>query len=307
MRKILTVCLSCCGVGLVALVVLLVIVQVQARRLADTVVTERGIVFGTGGGQPLKLDLTRPKEGKGLFPALVLVHGGGWVGGGREDYRTFMEYFTREGIVCISVDYRLAPKDRFPAQLEDVKCAVRWLRANAARYHVDPNRIGALGGSAGAHLVAMLGTTAGDKRFEGSGGNPNQSSAICAMVCMSGAYDLSVGYRDSVQQKEQEGKSVRGMLEALLGAPLKGAEARYSTASPINYVSKKTVPTLLTHGTADPLVPIEQSELFYAKLKSAGVDLDYMRIDGGGHADFGKHPQEGIDRIVGFVRTHLLK
>jgi dipeptidyl aminopeptidase/acylaminoacyl peptidase len=84
-----------------------------------------------------------------------------------------------------------------------------------------------------------------------------------------------------VQQKEQEGKSVRGMLEALLGAPLKGAEARYSTASPINYVSKKTVPTLLTHGTADPLVPIEQSELFYAKLKSAGVDLDYMRIDGG--------------------------
>ena len=143
-----------------------------------------------------------------------MVHGGGWVGGDKESLRPFMNYFSQKGLVCISIEYRLAPKSTSPTQLADVKCAVRWLRANAANYHVDTSRIGALGGSAGAHLTALLGTTNGERKWEGSGGNPKQSSAISAMICMSGAYDLPMAYENSVHQKESEGKSVRGMLSS---------------------------------------------------------------------------------------------
>jgi acetyl esterase/lipase len=187
-----------------------------------------------------------------------------------------------------------------------VKCAVRWLRANAPKYNIDPNRIGALGGSAGAHLVALLGTTSGEKRWEGSGGNPDQSSAICAMVCLSGPYDLSLGYRDSVHQNSKEGGAVRGMLEALQGGPLEQKPAQYAAASPMTYASRDTVPALLTHGTADPLVPIEQSDLFYAKLKSAGANVELIRIEGAGHADFGPKPQEPLAKITTFVQKQLL-
>lgn len=289
-----------------ALALVLLLVVVQQIKAADNVMIETDIVYGKGGDQPLKLDVTRPKQGQGPFPALVFVHGGGWVGGKKEDFRNFMLPCTQKGIVCISMDYRLAPKSKFPAQIEDVKCAVRWLRANAAKYHVDPNRIGAFGGSAGAHLVALLGTTStGGKHWEGSGGNPEQSSAISMMVCLSGAYDLSLAYKNTVKQKPQEGGSVRGMLESFLSGPPDKKAALYREASPITYASKQTVPALLTHGTADTLVPIEQSDLFYAKLKSVGAKVELLRIAGAGHSDFGPKPQEPLDKVLAFVMKQL--
>ena len=306
MRKFLGVCLTCCLFGVMVLVVLAAIVRQKGSTPPAGVALETNLVYGKGGDQALTLDLTRPKEGQGPFPAIVFVHGGGWVGGDKESYHPFMFHFTQAGIVCITINYRLAPKNRFPAQIEDARCAVRWLRANAGKYHVDPHRIAAFGGSAGAHLVALLGTTNGSKRWEGSGGNPEQSSAICAMVCMSGPYDLSLGYLHSVRQNAQEGGAVRGMLEAFLGGTPEQREAEYRAASPMTYASKDTVPTLLTHGTADPLVPPEQSEVFYSKLKSLGVDVELIRLEGAGHADFGKHPQEAIARITAFVRKQLL-
>jgi hypothetical protein len=130
-------------------------------KVPDGVIFEKGITYGTAAGQALLLDLAKPKEGAGPFPALVLVHGGGWAAGDRSAYHAPMLAWAKLGIVCVSVDYRLAPQFKFPCQIEDVKCAVRWMRANAGKYHVDGDRIGALGGSAGAHLVALLGTTSG--------------------------------------------------------------------------------------------------------------------------------------------------
>lgn len=306
MRKLIAkgLTFSCCA--LMALILLLVVLAKQTGA-PPNVVLETDIVYGKGGDEALTLDLTRPKFGIGPFPALIFVHGGGWVAGKKEDFRPFMFPFTQQGIVCISVNYRLAPKHKFPAQIEDVKCAVRWLRANAAKYRVDPNRIGAMGGSAGAHLVALLGTTSGEKKWEGSGGNPEQSSAISAMVCMSGPYDLSLAYRDSVRQNTKEGGAVRGMLEAVMGGTLEQQAAQYTAASPITYAGKEAVPALLTHGTADSLVPIEQSDLFYAKLKSVGTEVELMRIEGAGHADFGPKAQEGLARITAFVQRQLLK
>jgi len=292
--------------AVIAFLVFIAIVRNAAQSPPANVALETNLVFGTGGKRPLHLDLTRPKQGTGPFPALVLVHGGGWVGGDKESLRSFMNYFSQQGMVCVSIEYRLAPKDTFPAQIEDVKCAVRWLRANADKYHVDPKRIGALGGSAGAHLVALLGTTNGVKKWEGNGGHAEQSSSICAMICMSGAYDLPMGYRNSVNQQEAEGKSVRGMLEAFLGGPPSKPNAQYEAASPLRCASKNTVPALLTHGTADPLVPIEQSEVFAARLKELGVDVEFLRLEGAGHADFGKKPQEALAHVAAFVHKHLL-
>ena len=277
-----------------------------AAEIPDTILVESGIVYGNGGDQPLLLDLARPKAGKGPFPAIVFVHGGGWKEGSRADFHDPMCYFSQKGIVCITIDYRLAPKYTFPAQIEDTKCAVRWLRANAKKYNIDTKRIGAIGASAGAHLVALLGTTAGDKRWEGSGGNPKQSSAISAMICISGPYDLALGYNHSTSQNANEGAAVRGMLESFLGGTLEKVAAQYRDASPISFVSKRTVPALLTHGTADTLVPIEQSDLFFQKLKDTGIDVDLMRIDGAGHGDFGKNPGDVLAKCETFVQKHLM-
>jgi len=306
MRRLIALGLTfsfCCAMALAAL---LVVVRKQGAALPADVVLETDIVYGRGGAEDLKLDLTRPRQGEGPFPAIVFVHGGGWVGGSKEDFRAFMVPFTQKGIVCISVNYRLAPKSVFPAQIEDVKCGVRWLHANAEKYHVDPKRIVAFGGSAGAHLVALLGTTNGTKLWDGSGGNAGQSSTISAMVCMSGPYDLSLAYRDSVHQNKQEGGAVRGMLEAFLGGNPEKRESPYRDASPMTYASKQTVPALLTHGTADPLVPIEQTEVFTAKLKSVGVEVEFMRIEGAGHADFGPKPEEQLNKVIAFVQKQLL-
>lgn len=278
----------------------------RAAKVPDNVVLETGLVYGQGGTEPLLLDLTRPKQGSGPFPALVFVHGGGWGAGSRDAFHPLMNFFSSAGIVCISVDYRLAPKHIFPAQLEDVKCGVRWLRAHAQEYHVDPQRIGAVGASAGAHLVGLLGTTAGQRQWEGKGGNPEQSSAIRTMVCLAGPFDLALGYQHSYRQPPQEGASARNMLQAFLGGAPGEAEARYRDASPVTHVSKKSAPALLAHGTKDTLVPIEQSEVFFKKLQDAGVEAELVRMEDGTHGDFGKHPEEVNARVVAFLRKHLL-
>lgn len=276
-----------------------------ANRVPDNVVLEPAIEFGKGGTEPLLLDLTRPKQGEGPFPALVLVHGGGWTAGSRNDFRFLMYPLTQAGFVCVSLDYRLAPKHKFPAQLEDVKCGVRWLRAHAKEYHVDPNRIGAIGGSAGAHLVGLLGTTAKERQWEGKGGNAEQSSAVKAVVCLAGPFDLPLAYSHSYRQRPQESAAVRNLLEGFLGGAPGEAESKYRDASPVTHVTKGSAPALLAHGTEDPLVLIEQSEVFYQKLKDTGVEAELVRMEGGKHGDFGKDPAMVNARVMAFLRKHL--
>ena len=141
----------------------------RAAELAvpETVVFERDIEFANPDSQHLHVNVARPKGGDGLRPAVVCIHGGGFRAGKRESYDRLCVTLAERGYVAITVTYRLAPAYPFPAAVLDCKAAVRWLRANAAKYHVDPARIGVTGGSAGGHLAQFLGVTAGVKEFEG--------------------------------------------------------------------------------------------------------------------------------------------
>src|SRR5579863_4442287 len=164
----------------------LVLGSTSLLRAADVVV-EKDIVYGKGGEKELKLDLARPEQSSGLLPAVVYIHGGGWQAGNRSAYGHEIEEAAKRGYVAVTVGYRLTDPDKqgkarnpWPDQIEDVKCAVRWVRANAEKYHIDPNRIGASGGSAGGHLSLMLGVMGGSHDFDGNGGNPGVSSKVQA-------------------------------------------------------------------------------------------------------------------------------
>jgi acetyl esterase/lipase len=261
--------------------------------------------YGNGGGKPLFLDLAHPKQANGPLPAVIFVHGGGWKGGARSEYHGPMLDLAKEGFVTVSIDYRLAPDHPFPAPLEDVKCAVRWVRANADKYNIDPNHIGAFGLSAGGHLVAMLGSTGNKKTWEGKGGNPKKSSAVQAIVCHAGIYDLPLAYEHSHTQNEREAKSLRGAMEALLDGPPEGHEAEYKKASPITYVHKKMPPVFLFHGAEDPLVPLEQAQRFEKRLRKAKVDVELLSIPGAGHNDLGPQPAVNFSQAADFLRQAL--
>jgi len=177
--------------------------------------------------------------------------------------------------------YRLTNESPFPACVEDVKCAVRWLRANAKKYNVDSERIGAYGNSAGAHLVAMLGLAGPDAKLEGDGPYQDQSSLVQAVCCSATPTDFS--------NWGESGRSFRGELTFLAG-PAETLAERKKQASPISYVSADAPPFLIVHGMADGTVPFSQGERFAKALEVAGAkDVTFMKFEGAGHGVFGQH------------------
>lgn len=233
-----------------------------------------GIVFGRGANTPLRLDMARP-EGEGPFPAIICLHGGGWVGGERQQMKGTIEAMARRGYVAISPDYRLAPQDRFPAQIEDCKTAVRWLRAHAQEYHIAPQKIGVFGFSAGAHLACLLGVTGKDDGLEGEGGNADQPSAVQAVVSFFGPTDFT--------QPIWSEKVIERHLKPFLGGTAEAKADVYRRASPLTYAGKNAPPFLFVHGTADDIVPIQQSEEMVKKLRQAGVSARLIAVVGEGH------------------------
>jgi acetyl esterase/lipase len=211
-------------------------------------------------------------------PGIVVIHGGGWLEGDRSSFASRkhgvpgnIEDFAELGFVAVTINYRLSGEAPFPAALEDCKCAVRWLRARAKEYNLDPKRIGAYGNSAGGHLAMLLGMVGKDAGLEGDGPDQEESSAVQAVASDSGPTDLLFQY--------QHGPLKEVVSKFMGGAPDGERAALYKKASPIHQIGKDTPPLLLIYGGADDQVPVETADRFVLALSRAGLkDVSYHRL-----------------------------
>lgn len=266
-------------------------------QVPDTVIVEKGIEYANPDDQHLQLNLARPKTGDGPFPAIVCIHGGGFRAGKRESYDGLIVRLAEQGYVAITVTYRLAPKYQFPAAVHDTKAAVRWVRANAAKYKIDPSRIGTTGGSAGGHLAQFLGVTAGVKEFEGDGGNPAESSAVACVVNVYGPSDFTKSYGKSVDAAE--------VLPLFLGGNLEKARKLHLKASPLYWVTPVAAPTLCIHGTLDKYVAHEQAVWLIDKMNAAGAEAELLTLEGAGHGFKGKDAETADKALMAYFNKKL--
>jgi acetyl esterase/lipase len=238
---------------------------------ADDVEEHRDIVYKTIDSIDLKLDIYNKVGHTGTAPLIIFVHGGSWSGGDKRDYKLYTIPFARKGYITASIQYRLSGVAKFPAQLLDVNDAIKFLKRNAADYHIDASKIILVGGSAGGHLV-LLSAYSNLDDFNKNGAD-GITAEVQGIVDIYGPTDITIeGVRDL--------KS----LEKLMGKSYDEAVAIYKECSPINYVSKNAPPTLIFHGTIDSLVPVAQSDVLNDTLTSLGVPVYYHRIDGWPHA-----------------------
>jgi acetyl esterase/lipase len=287
--------LACCATFLPLAVVL----PTVAAYAKPDIVLEKDIVYGKGGDTQLRLDLAMPKHGKGPFPAIVFLHGGGWRGGKRQQMDHFIQGAARLGYVGVTVSYRLVPAARFPAQIEDCKAAVRYLRANARKYKINPDRIGAVGFSAGGHLACLLGAADRSSGLEGSGGNAEQSSRVQAVVSFFGPTDFTT--RDWPADLE------KSVLVPFLGGTLAEKADTYKKASPITYATRDDPPFLFFHGTKDKLVPVDQSKRMAKKLQSVGASAKLVVFEGESHGFSDATNQKAMKQMLAFLAERLKK
>lgn len=242
---------------------------------ASPATLRKDIEYANVGGVHLTLDAYVP-EGLGPFPAAILVHGGGWVAGDKEQYITYIfQPLADAGFAWFSINYRLAPQYRFPADAEDVEQAIRWLAANAAKYNVDPKRIALIGESAGGHLVSFVGAR-------------NQAGArVAAVVSMYGIHDFV--------SASAAWKPIPTEVLQLFGIRAVDAESAplLVKASPVIYIKKDMPPYLLIHGSRDEDVPYDQSVEMCDKMKKAGAHCELITVDGAPHGmdHWESHPE----------------
>ena len=250
------------------------------------------------------MDLYLPEAGPTPRPLIVCIHGGGWAGGDKRVYAWLGEALARRGYAAACVTYRFAPVWRAPAQMDDVQRAVRWLRKNAARYGVDPERFGAIGGSAGGHLASYLALA--ETRDNSDTDLEKYSSRVQCVVDCYGPVDLVA----------MMGCASAPIVEGFVGKPLEGNEEVYRNASPHHLVKKDPPPFLIIHGTKDVgtargQVPMEQSVQFHRRLRRAGGDATLVEIEGAGHGFTGsgtnKYAQQALAAALRFFDGHLLK
>jgi len=266
------------------------------KRQDGQVRIEEHVVFGTGGGRDLHCDVFHPPvEGTGRV-GVLLVHGGSWKHGDRTQLRGYGILLARQGIVCVASEYRLSGEAKWPAQIHDVKAALRWVRANAERLGIDPERIVVSGNSAGAHLVLMLaglpsGELAGE--LEGDGGNPGVATHVAAVIAIYPPTEL------------RRGRHLDDAVSLLLGD--NATREVEQQASPIRYVHPGYPPTMLVHGNADEIVPVEASFAMYHALIEAGAKVELHVFDGEAHA-FDTNPALGrqvADLIALFIERKV--
>ena len=237
--------------------------------------------------QRLDLFLPEKREPGKKLPVLVFVHGGAWLAGDKTQGRGQIMPFVREGKCAgVSVGYRLSPEEKWPAQIHDCKAALRWIKAHAEEYHLDPDKIVVWGSSAGGHLVAMLGTSAGVPEMDGKiGPHTDKDTKVAGVIDFFGPTDVSKmdAQRLPNGQKHDSADSPESKL---LGAPVQTVPDKVKSANPLTYVDPTDPPFLMVHGDKDPLVPHGQSEILQAELRQAKVKEELYTVAGGGHGGF---------------------
>ena len=234
-------------------------------------------------GRVEKLDLYLPVRGPGPAPAVVMIHGGGWVGEDKAQPReqAICRALARAGYVCASVNYRLG-NGAWPTNLDDCKNAVRFLRVRAAEYGIDPARLAVLGCSTGGHLALMVGFTAGDAELEPAGPYPGVSSAVAAVVEMYGITDL-LTRQETAPDGRPTGRPKDVNAPRVLGATREADPALWRLASPVNHITPASPPVLILHGLADATVDHGQAEELDRALAAQGVPHELILLPGVGH------------------------
>jgi acetyl esterase/lipase len=264
----------------------------------NATVLEKGIVYAAPDGAELRLDIARPARG-GRYPAVIFLYGGGYAQGSRGAWAPELRLAAERGYVAVAIDYRLTnvleegrPKHTFPAQLHDAKCAVRWLRANAGKYALDPERIGVVGFSAGGNLALMLGLTGPADGLEGECGDPGLSSRVQAVVNLAGGVDLAMQHR-----------LYAAYMERYLGGGPEQVPDRYRAASPLTYVDGNDPPVLTLCGTRDGSLP--EQMLLEERMQQAGAEHTLLVVEGAGHNQYALVDFPRDNPLWSFLQAHL--
>jgi acetyl esterase/lipase len=251
------------------------------------------LVYARYGARSLLLDLYLPMNpAKRVLPGVIVVRGGGWMVNDRKRFAHIASTLAERGLAAASIEYRSAGEAAFPGAVQDVKAAVRWMRANSQTYGIDPEAIGTLGGSSGAHMALLAGLTAGLPEFEGYGGHPDISSDIQGVVAMATPADLL-----TLSPDNQE--TVAKFLHATASEDL----SKWQWASPINHVTRNGPPVLLLHGANDESVPTSQSMDFARRYREVGARVEVYILPGAPHAFWNYRPwfSDAMDRAANFL------
>ncbi len=276
-----------------------------SQRLPESVRIVPDCAYAGNDNPRQSLDLLLPRSVSTATPRplVVFIHGGGWRNGDKQSGRSLVARYVATGkYLGATIGYRLSDEATWPAQIHDCKAAIRWLRAHAGQYGIDPERIGVMGTSAGGHLVAMLGVSGGVKELEGTiGEHLDQLSSVRCVVDMFGPTEL-------LTMDDYPGKLVHNSPDSpesrLVGGAIQDNKGISRNASPVTHASRNDAPTLIVHGTEDPIVPFNQSERFFKVLQKARVEVDLIPITDGGHGGFQNRELE--ERVDAFFARHLL-
>ncbi|MCK5134197.1 MAG: alpha/beta hydrolase [Bacteroidales bacterium] len=260
----------------------------------ENIEIDKAIVYKQVDSASLKLDIYKLKNLNKAAPVLIFIHGGAWAKGERSDYLPYLLDYAKKGYVTATISYRLSQEAPFPAAVMDVKCAVRWIRAHADQYMINPEKIAVIGGSAGGHLAMMLAYS--DEKEFGEDCTDGPGGKVQVVVNLYGPADLSTEYA-------QEQSSV---LE-FLGESYQENPGLYLTASPGAYISSDDPPTLIFHGTIDSTVPVSQSDSLHKWLDQAGVPNEYHKLKGWPHTmDVSKRVNEYCQHYMdAFFKQYL--
>jgi acetyl esterase/lipase len=273
---------------------------IQSPRVPEGVKAHRDLEYAKTPEKTLLLDLFVPEKADSPVPVIVWIHGGAWRAGNKTNSPALP--FAAKGFAVASITYRFSHQATYPAQIEDCKAAIRWLRANAAEYKLNPDKIGVWGQSAGGHLASLLGTTGDVRELDGSGNHQNFSSRVQAVCDWFGPTDF-------LQMQAHMGPAAKMQHDAedspeslLIGGAIQENKNKVAKADPITYVTKDDAPFLIMHGEKDPLVPLHQSEILRDALAKAGIEAILQVVGGAGHGFSGG---ENLEPVEAFFNKHL--